>query len=156
MSSEISQCKYVQQGSPFAKRSDPHLAPVARFPRAAVVPVLWRLCERHNCAGSHHLLGSVAATSGVAATGVMAGTPQRNVACARHQRLVTASVQRRLRQAPPSRQRHERAVQVARSSSTRATCNVHPLQTFGQRDFTDPGPQTTGFTALEANLLPID
>jgi hypothetical protein len=119
MSSEISQCKYVQQGSPFAKRSDPHLAPVARFPRAAVVPVLWRLCERHNCAGSHHLLGSVAATSGVAATGVMAGTPQRNVACARHQRLVTASVQRRLRQAPPSRQRHERAVQVARSSSTR-------------------------------------
>lgn len=89
--------------------------------------------------------------------GVMAGTPQRNVGCARHQRLVTASVQRRLRQAPPSRQRHERAVQVARSSSTRATCNVHPLQTFGQRDFTDPGPQTTGFTALEAShLLPID
>lgn len=176
MSSEISQCKYVQQGSPFAKRSDPHLAPVARFPRAAVVPVLWRLCERHNCAGSHHLLGSVAATSGVAATGVMAGTPQRNVGCARHQRLVTASVQRRLRQAPPSRQRHERAVQVARSSSTRppgqpAMCiRSKPLASVTSRtraprrldlqhlkpaiccQSTDPHPQSTRPSTLLTNF----
>ena len=159
MSSEISQCKYVQQGSPFAKRSDPHLAPVARFPRAAVVPVLWRLCERHNCAGSHHLLGSVAATSGVAATGGhgrntpaqcrLRTTPASGDGISSTTATPSTTVPATARASGPGGS-------VIFDPATRATCNVHPLQTFGQRDFTDPGPQTTGFTALEANLLPID
>lgn len=176
MSSEISPSKSVQQGSPFAKRSDPHLAPVARFPRAAVVPVLWRLCERHNCAG--RTICSVASQLPpvLQPPGVMAGTPQRNVGCARHQRLVTASVQRRLRQAPPSRQRHERAVQVARSSSTRppgqpAMCiRSKPLASVTSRtraprrldlqhlkpaiccQSTDPHPQSTRPSTLLTNF----
>jgi hypothetical protein len=108
--------------------------------------------------------------------GVMAGTPQRNVGCARHQRLVTASVQRRLRQAPPSRQRHERAVQVARSSSTRppgqpAMCiRSKPLASVTSRtraprrldlqhlkpaiccQSTDPHPQSTRPSTLLTNF----